>query len=121
MDDRVIVDSAYSLAAPSFCSLPMELIWLCSCTTTRMQKDAGGCVIRHPPSPRGSPWVLSAVAAGPQSILAISSNKIAGNKTTTMHPVSDLSSLVFSLPLDETISPELKKILSCWAFTGYYS
>jgi hypothetical protein len=41
--------AAYSHATPSFCILAtFVLIWLCSCTSTGTQKDAGGRVIWHP-------------------------------------------------------------------------
>jgi hypothetical protein len=84
------------------------------------KKDAEGCWWLHDTATSFPVWFTtsyrSSVVAGPHSVLAISSNKIAGNKTATTHPVSDLSSLVFSLPLDETISAQVKKITILLSF-----
>jgi hypothetical protein len=49
----------------------------------------------------------SYAAAGPHSVLVISFDKFVGNKAASMQLVSHLSSLVFSLPLDETISAQV--------------
>jgi hypothetical protein len=76
-------------------------------------KDAEGCWWLHDTAPsfpaRFTMSYRSSVAACLHSVLAISSNKLVGNKTAATHLVSDLSSLVFSLPLDEMISAKLKK------------
>jgi hypothetical protein len=49
----------------------------------------------------------SSATAGPHSVMAISSEKFVGNKAATTELVSHLLSLVFSLPLDETISAQV--------------
>jgi hypothetical protein len=60
----------------------------------------------------------SSAAAGLHSVLAISSDKFAGNKGIATQPVSHLASLVFSFPLDETIPAQVQRntiLLSfCW-------
>jgi hypothetical protein len=74
-----------------------------------MQKDAGGRGLDTAPS--FPAWFTmsyrSSATAGPHSVIDISSDKIVGNKVNTMQLVSHLSSLVFSLPLDETISAQV--------------
>jgi hypothetical protein len=49
----------------------------------------------------------SSVVAGQHSVLAISSDNFAKNKAATTQPVGHLSSLVFSLPLEEMISAQV--------------
>jgi hypothetical protein len=54
----------------------------------------------------------SSVAAGLHSVLAISSENFAKNKAATTQPVSHISSLVFSLPLDQMIYVNCEEIQS---------
>jgi hypothetical protein len=74
-------------------------------------RDAEGCWWQRDMAPSFPVWLTtsyrSSTEAGMHSIMAISSDKFARNNSSTTQPVSYLSSLVFSLPLEETISAQV--------------